>query len=80
LKEAEAQLNERADAARAQGEREAAEADMQAAKGGRSPSAWPPRAEERRRAGVGPVQDTFFVIGEWVPAGRPVVSLLPPAM
>ncbi len=24
------------------------------------------------------MQDTFFVEGEWVPAGRPVVSLLPP--
>ena len=24
------------------------------------------------------VQDTFFVEGEWVPAGKPVVSLLPP--
>jgi HlyD family secretion protein len=24
------------------------------------------------------VQDTFFVAGEWVAAGRPVVSLLPP--
>ena len=27
---------------------------------------------------TGLVQDTFFVLGEWVPAGRPVVSLLPP--
>jgi HlyD family secretion protein len=25
------------------------------------------------------VQDTFFVAGEWVPAGRPVASILPPA-
>jgi HlyD family secretion protein len=24
------------------------------------------------------VHDTFFVAGEWVPAGKPVVSLLPP--
>ena len=24
------------------------------------------------------MQDTFFVEGEWVPAGRPVASLLPP--
>jgi HlyD family secretion protein len=24
------------------------------------------------------IYDTFFVEGEWVPAGRPVVSLLPP--
>jgi len=24
------------------------------------------------------MQDTFFVEGEWVPAGRPVVSILPP--
>ena len=27
----------------------------------------------------GLVQDTLFVVGEWVPAGSPVVSLLPPA-
>jgi HlyD family secretion protein len=27
---------------------------------------------------AGYVQDTFFVEGEWVGAGRPVVSLLPP--
>ena len=26
----------------------------------------------------GLVHDTFFVPGEWVPAGKPVVSLLPP--
>ena len=24
------------------------------------------------------MQDTFFVMGEWVAAGRPVVSILPP--
>ena len=27
---------------------------------------------------AGIVQDTFFVEGEWVPAGRPVTSILPP--
>jgi HlyD family secretion protein len=27
---------------------------------------------------AGFVQDTFFVEGEWVPAGRPVAALLPP--
>jgi len=27
---------------------------------------------------AGTVQDTFFVEGEWVPAGRPVTSILPP--
>jgi HlyD family secretion protein len=27
---------------------------------------------------AGLVQDTFFLQGEWVPAGRPVASLLPP--
>ena len=27
---------------------------------------------------AGTVQDTYFVEGEWVPAGRPIVSLLPP--
>ena len=27
---------------------------------------------------AGMIQDTYFVAGEWVPSGRPVVSLLPP--
>jgi HlyD family secretion protein len=27
----------------------------------------------------GLVQDTFYVVGEWVPGGKPVVSILPPA-
>lgn len=28
---------------------------------------------------TGLVHDTFFVLGEWVPGGKPVVSILPPA-
>jgi HlyD family secretion protein len=41
-------------------------------------AAW--RLEQKSVAApvAGLVQDTFFVEGEWVPAGRPVVSLLPP--
>jgi HlyD family secretion protein len=39
---------------------------------------WRLAQKERRRAGRGHVQDTFFVEGEWVPAGRPVASILPP--
>lgn len=37
-------------------------------------------SEKRLSSSVeGYVQDTLYRVGEWVPAGRPVVSLLPPA-
>jgi len=59
----------------------AAAADLDAAKAALAQADW--RLSQRN--GVTPagaegalVQDTYFVEGEWVPAGRPVVSLLPP--
>jgi len=78
VKEAEAQLTNVLMPLGREGEREAAEADMQAAKAALAQAAW--RLEQKSVAAPvsGLVQDTFFVIGEWVPAGRPVVSLLPP--
>ena len=39
---------------------------------------WKLAQKARRAPQAGLVQDTFFVQGEWVPAGKPVVSLLPP--
>ena len=59
----------------------AAAADLDAARAALAQADW--RLSQRN--GLAPanaegalVQDTFFVEGEWVPAGRPVVSLLPP--
>jgi HlyD family secretion protein len=60
------------------GERKAAERDVAAAKAALAQAAW--RVEQKSVAApaAGLVQDTFFVEGEWVPAGRPVASVLPP--
>ena len=59
-------------------ERKGAERDVEAAKAALAQAAW--RLEQKSIAAPvsGYVQDTFFVIGEWVPAGRPVASILPP--
>jgi len=60
-------------------ELKAAEGDIAAAQAALAQAAW--RLEQKSVAApvAGLVQDTFFVEGEWVPAGRPVVSILPPA-
>ncbi len=78
VKEADAQLKNALMPLGREGEREAAEAEMEAAKAALAQAAW--RLEQKSVAAPvsGLVQDTFFVIGEWVPAGRPVASLLPP--
>jgi HlyD family secretion protein len=59
-------------------ERQAAQGDAEAAKAALAQAAW--RLEQKSVAApvAGLVHDTFFVEGEWVPAGRPVASLLPP--
>ena len=78
VKEAESQLqNARLPLGR-DAERKAAEGDVEAAKAALAQAAW--RVEQKSVAApaAGLVQDTFFVEGEWVPAGRPVTSLLPP--
>jgi HlyD family secretion protein len=75
---AEAQLRNAQQPLGRDAERKAAEAEVAAARAVVAQAAW--RLEQR--SVVAPVaarvQDTFFVEGEWVPAGRPVVSLLPP--
>jgi HlyD family secretion protein len=78
VKEAEAQLRNALMPLGRDAEREAAQAEMQAAKAALAQAAW--RLEQKSVAAPvsGLVQDTFFVQGEWVPAGRPVASLLPP--
>jgi HlyD family secretion protein len=57
----------------------AAEADARAAKEVLAQSEW--RLAQRAVAtpAAGLVHDTYFVVGDWVPAGSPVASVLPPA-
>src|SRR5438132_1908688 len=78
VKEAEAQLTNALQPLGREGEREGAEAEIAAAKAALAQAAW--RLEQKSVAAPvsGLVQDTFFVVGEWVPAGKPVASLLPP--
>ncbi len=78
VREAEAQLKSALQPLGREGELEAAEAEIAAAKAALAQAAW--RLEQKSVAAPvsGLVQDTFFVEGEWVPAGRPVASLLPP--
>jgi HlyD family secretion protein len=60
-------------------ERKAAEGDLEAARAALAQAAW--RLEQKSVAApvAGLVHETYFVEGEWVPAGRPVAALLPPA-
>jgi HlyD family secretion protein len=75
---AEAQLRSALQPLGRDAERKAAEAEVAAARAALAQAAW--RLEQK--SVIAPVaarvQDTFFVEGEWVPAGRPVASLLPP--
>src|SRR5512147_579006 len=59
-------------------ERKAAEGEVEAARAAVAQAAW--RLEQKSVSAPvdALVQDTFFVEGEWVPAGRAVASLLPP--
>lgn len=59
--------------------RTAARALADAAQSGRAQTAW--RVEQKRQSAptAARVQDVFLRPGEWVPAGQPVLALLPPA-
>lgn len=76
--EAEAQLKSSLLPIGRDAERKAAEGEVAAARAALAQAAW--RQDQKNVAApvTGLVQDTFFVEGEWVPAGRPVASLLPP--
>jgi HlyD family secretion protein len=76
--EAEAQLRSALQPVGREAERRAAEGDAAGAQAALAQAAL--RLEQKSVAApvFGMVQDTFFVEGEWVPAGRPVVSILPP--
>jgi HlyD family secretion protein len=60
------------------GEIAGAQADIDAAKAVVAQADWKLAQKAQRAPQAALVQDTFFVQGEWVPAGKPVVSLLPP--
>jgi HlyD family secretion protein len=57
----------------------AAEAQAEAAKQSLAQADWKLRQKSVAAAVAGIVTDTLFVRGEWVPAGAPVVNLLPPS-
>lgn len=59
-------------------ERAAAKASAQAAQQVLRQSEWRTRQKLQSATTKGLVADTFFRVGEWVPPGQPVISLLPP--
>ena len=61
------------------GEIDAAQAQAKAAKEALAQADWRLRQKSVEASVDGLVSDTLFVTGEWVPAGAPVVSVLPPA-
>ena len=78
VSEAEAQLKNAQMPLGREPERKAAQGEVEAAKAALAQAAW--RLEQKSVAAPvgGLVHETFFVEGEWVPAGRPVAALLPP--
>ena len=78
VKEAEEQLKNAQMPLGRQGELGAAQAEMAAAKAALAQADWKLEQKSVAAPVSGLVQDTFFVIGDWVAAGRPVASLLPP--
>jgi HlyD family secretion protein len=60
-------------------ERRAGEGEVAAARAALEQAAWRVAQKTVEAPVAGLVQDTFFTEGEWVPAGRPVAAILPPA-
>jgi HlyD family secretion protein len=60
-------------------ERAAAAATAEAAQQALRQSDWRTRQKQQTAPSKAQVADTFFRVGEWVPPGQPVLSLLPPA-
>ena len=75
---AEAQLKSALEPVGRDAERKAAQAEVAVAKAALAQAAWRLEQKSVTAPVAGLVQDTFFVEGEWVPAGRPVASILPP--
>ena len=77
LAELEAQLRVTKQGARSD-EIDAARSEMKAAQAAVAQAQWRLEQKSLKSPVSGLVQDTLYVVGEWVPAGFPVVSLLPP--
>lgn len=77
IAELDAQLTTAGLAARSD-EIRAAEADAQAARAVLKQAEWKLAQKTVTAPVSGLVEDTFYVQGEWVPAGSPVVAMLPP--
>lgn len=60
-------------------ERASAQAQVEAAQQAQKQLAWREQQKGQTAPSAGLVADTFWRAGEYVPAGQPVVSLLPPA-
>nr|WP_316641697.1 HlyD family efflux transporter periplasmic adaptor subunit [uncultured Roseateles sp.] len=58
-------------------EQRAAQAQGEAARQGLQQTLWREQQKQRSAPAAGLVADTFFRVGEWVPAGQPVLALLP---
>ncbi|HEX4985068.1 MAG TPA: HlyD family efflux transporter periplasmic adaptor subunit [Burkholderiales bacterium] len=78
LDQAQAQIRSAKQSVGRKEELAAARAEIDAAKAVVAQADWRLTQKAQRAPQAGLVQDTYFVQGEWVPAGRPVVSLLPP--
>jgi HlyD family secretion protein len=59
-------------------ERKAAEGEVEAARAALKQAEWRLGQKSVAAPVAGLVHETYFVEGEWVPAGRPVAALLPP--
>ncbi len=60
-------------------ERASAEAQVEAAREARRQQAWREQQAVQSAPVAGLVSDTFWRVGEYVPAGQPVLALLPPS-
>jgi len=76
--EAEAQLSNARQSIGREAEIRAARAEIEAARADLAQNEWRLGQKSAAAPADAYVQDTFFVQGEWVPAGAPIVSLLPP--
>lgn len=57
---------------------DAAGAEVEAARAALAQAEWRLAQKTVQAPASGVVDDTFYTVGEWVPAGNPVVSILPP--
>ncbi|HSD62088.1 MAG TPA: HlyD family efflux transporter periplasmic adaptor subunit [Burkholderiales bacterium] len=78
IAEAEAQLSNARQSIGREAEIRAARAEIEAARAELAQNEWRLGQKSAAAPADAYVQDTFFVQGEWVPAGAPIVSLLPP--